>query len=202
MIDDELRVAIDDITNYIRRDIASGFAEIENIVPNALEIVGDYYPAEKLRPHAERVLRDTIEAQLREQRSWPPITDCDRFDAAFGDLELSGVVCRHNFSCCGTCAASEIWDEIDAERSKGREIIGCAHYHCQDTESAVEGHGVYLSYGSVLQGEKPSVDIGHRIVEAMRAHGLKVTWDGSLSNRIHVTLDWKRRLPAAVRPIS
>lgn len=202
MTHDELRAAIDDISGYIRRDVASGFADVEKIVASALEIVGDDYPAEELRPHAERVLRDAIEAQLREERSWPLTTDCDRFDAAFADLERAGIVCRHNFSCCGTCAAGEIWDEIEAERSKGREIVGCAHYDCQDTESAVEGHGVYLSYGSVLQGERPSVDIGHKIVEAMRAHGLKVTWDGSLSKRIHVALDWKRRLPAASRSAS
>lgn len=202
MTDDELRKAVNDISGYIRRDVASGFAEIEKVVPQALEIVGDDYPVDELRPHAERVLRDAIAAKIEEERAWPATTDCDRFDAAFSDLEQAGIVCRHNFSCCGNCAVGEIWGEIEAERSKGREIIGCDHYNCQDTESAVEGYGVYLSYGSVLKGEGPAVDIGRKITEAMRAHGLKVTWDGSLLKRIHVALDWKRRLPIGMRPAS
>jgi hypothetical protein len=200
MTDDELAEAIEEVSGYIRRDVAGGFAELDAIVPNALEVVGDEYPADELRPHAERVLREAVAAQARAERSWPAVTDCDRFDAAFADLEAAGIVCRHNFSCCGTCAAGEIWDEIEAERNIGREIVGCAHYNCQDTESAVEGYGVYLSYGSVLKGERPAVDVGHQIARAMRARGLRVTWDGSLSKRIHVALDWKRRLSKAARP--
>ena len=87
----------------------------------------------------------------RDEQSWPAVTDCDRFDAAFADLERAGVACRHNFSCCGNCAAYEIRGEIEAERAKGREIIGCAHYNCQDTESAVERCGFTVAVPSCVK---------------------------------------------------
>jgi hypothetical protein len=198
MNDDERRRAIDYISSYIRREVASGFADPERIVPNALEIVSDECPPDELRPHAERLLRKALAAKVKEEQSWPAVTDCDRFDAAFADLERAGIVCRHDFACCGTCAAAEIWGEIEAERARGREVIGCAHYHHQDTERAIEGYGLYLSYCSVLRGDRPSVDIGRKIARAMRSHGLKVTWNGSVSNGIHVALDWKRRSARAV----
>ena len=195
MDEQTLEQGIEDVSGYIRLDIASGFANLSQVVDNALEIVSDDYDIALLRPHAEQAFAEALAEQRRSEATWPEITDCDRFDAAYAQLEAAGIVCRHSFSCCGTCAAGEIWEEIDAEREKGREIIGCAHYNCQDTESAVEGCGVYLSYGSVLRGDQPAIDIGHQIADAMRAQGLEVTWDGSLSQRIHVALDWKRRLP-------
>jgi hypothetical protein len=188
-----LQAALTEMEQLIARGVANGFADLDEVLNYTLEIVADQYPVDALRPHAPRLLQQAIAAHLAQEKDWPAVTDCDRFDAAFEQLEIDGIVCRHNFSCCGTCAAGEIWTEIESERNKGREIIGCAHYNSQDTESAVEGYGLHLSYGSVLRGERPSVDIGHQIAAAMRARGLKVTWDGSLSRRIHVALDWKRR---------
>jgi hypothetical protein len=197
MTDAELQEALKQVSYYIRRDVASGFAKLDEIVPNALEVVSDDYDSEELRPHAQRVLNEAVEEQRRREAQWPAVTDWDRFDAAFLALEEAGVVCRHNFSCCGTCAAGEIWDEIEAQRDKGREVIGCAHYNVQDTESAVEGQGVYLSYGSVLRGERASVAIGHDIAKAMQDQGLVVTWDGTLGRRIHVGMEWRRRMAGA-----
>lgn len=190
-----LQEVLANMSDYIRTQVATGFAVYDEIVPDAVEFFSDDCDADVLRPHVERILRESVEAHVKAQAAWPSVTDCDRLDAAFAELEKLGIVCRQNFSCCGTCAASEIWDEIEAERKKGREIIGCAHYNWQTTESAVEGDGVWLSYGSVVRGERASVDIGHKIADAMRAQGLEVTWNGSLDRRIHVALDWKRRLP-------
>ena len=194
MSGDELDRAVEDVAGYIRRDVAAGFTKLGEIVPQALEVVASDYDVEALRPHAQRVLAEAMEEQRRPETEWPAVTDWDRFDAAFAALEENGIVCRHNFSCCGTCAAGEIWDEMKAERDKGREIVGCAHYNMQDTDGAVEGYGIYLSYGSVLEGERAAVSIGHEIAEAMRGQGLEVEWDGSWAKRIFVKMEWQRRV--------
>ena len=194
MTDAELREAIKQVSYYIRCDVLGGFVKLDEIVPNALEAVSGDYDSEELRPHAQRVLEEVVAEQRVREAQWPAVTDWDRFDAAFAALEENGIVCRHNFSCCGTCAAGEIWDEIKAERDKGREIVGCAHYNMQDTDSAVEGYGVYLSYGSVLEGERAAVSIGHEIAEAMRGQGLEVGWDGTWAKRIFVKMEWQRRV--------
>jgi hypothetical protein len=149
-----------------------------------------------LRPHARRMVREILDMHLREQASWPIPTDCDRLDAAFAALEQAGIVCRQHFSCCGTCGVSEIWEEMDTARDTGLDVRGYAFYHVQDTESAVEGYGLYLNYGAVEDGEAPALAIAHEIVAALEQHRLRVHWDGQWSRRIGVALDWKRRRAA------
>lgn len=198
MSNEVLQQAIKDVSFYIRLEVAGGFMPLDRIVSRALSILAREYDIDELRPHAQEALEECVAEHMRQEKTWPAFTDCDRLDAAFADLEAQGIVCRQNFSCCGTCASGEILDEIEAERARGREIVGCAHYDVQGTEGAVRGHGVWLSYGSVLEGERASVDIGHQVVRAIQARGLKARWNGRLSDRIHVRLDWKRRLRTAM----
>src|SRR3954468_4220098 len=100
MTDAELREAIKQLSFYIRRDVLGGFAKLDDIVANALEVVADDYDSDALRPHALRVRAEVVAEQRAREAQWPAVTDWDRFDAAFGALEEAGVVCRHNFSCC------------------------------------------------------------------------------------------------------
>jgi len=194
---EQLAEAVEEMRSHIRDAVAGGFDSSDQILLVARELGDDICPnAPLLQAESERLLREAVRDQLADQATWCPVTDCDRLDRAFAVLEATGIVCRQHFSCCGTCAATEIWQEISREEEKGRSIRGCAHYHEQDTEAAVSGHGVYLSYGAVEEGEDPSVAIGHEIVAALEREGLKVTWDGRLSQRIGVSLEWKRRLPA------
>lgn len=134
-------------------------------------------------------MRAILAAHLAEQATWPAITDCDRLDAAFAALEASGIVCRQNFSCCGTCGAYEIWDEAAALEAAGTPVRGYAFYHVQDTESAVRGYGLYLNYGAAAEGEAAALAIAGEIVAALQQRGLRVDWNGQWSRRIGVALD-------------
>jgi hypothetical protein len=189
----------DAMADTIRRDVAAAFTPPDEIVRAAVECDESDDPDEVVEARAESLLSDAVRRHLAEEAKWPAVTDCDRLDAAFAELEKEGVVCRQNFSCCGTCAVGEIIDVMQEESAQGRDVIGCAHYNCQTTESAVEGQGIHLSYGAICGGDTESVAIGHRIARAVAAHGLTVTWDGDLTKRIHVALDWKRRLPPELR---
>jgi len=163
------------------------------IVEGVLEYLSDEYDPKILRPLAVDYTRKRIVARLAEQKTWPAVTDCDRLDAAFAQLEKARIVCRHDFTCCGTCGAAEIWDEIENTRKAGRNPRGYAFYHQQDTESAVEGHGLYFNYGATEKGREAALRIGNEIAKALRSQGLQVDWDGTLEKRIKVNLDWKRR---------
>src|SRR5262249_18722591 len=113
-------------------------------------------------------------------------------------LTQSGIVCRQDFSCCGTCGVAEIGAEMEAEREAGIRVRGYGFYHMQDTESAAEGYGLMLNYGAVAAGEAAAGQSGREIVAALEAHGLTTQWDGSWQKRIGVQLDWKRRRPHEV----
>ncbi|MCS7072712.1 MAG: hypothetical protein NZM00_14500 [Anaerolinea sp.] len=189
----DIHTILDKLHGYIRREIAAGFESPAAIIESAVEYLGDEASPAILRPHAQRLVREILAAHLAEQATWPAITDCDRLDAAFAALEAGGIVCRQNFSCCGTCGAYEIWDEAAALEAAGTPVRGYAFYHVQDTESAVEGYGLYLSYGAATEGEAAALAIADEIVAALRQQGLRVDWNGQWSRRIGVLLDWKRR---------
>ncbi len=183
----------DEFRDYIRRDYWAGFRGDDEIVDNAKDIMSDEMDLAELDRIAPALLAEVKAAHAEEQKSWPDKTDCDRLDEAFAALEASGIVARQNFTCCGTCGATEIWDEMAEVRDRGGAVRGYAFYHMQDTESAVEGGGLYLGYGATEEGEEPALTIARNIVTGLEAHGLQTHWDGTWGQRIGVSLDWKKR---------
>ena len=179
----------------IGREVAAGFSNRAEIVELAVEMHEDDAEENELRALAEELTGSALYQHLKDQRGWPLVTDCDRLDIAFAQLEEKGIVARQNFSCCGTCGAGEILDEMEQATAAGNPSRGYAFYHQQDTESAVEGHGLCLNYGtdSSNESEEAALRIGHEIVDALRKQGLEVDWNGAWSKRISVRLDWKRR---------
>jgi len=97
-----LQQTIDDMRGYIQRQTAGGFNSPEDIENSALEVFSDDQEPEVLRPIAERLTREAVEAHLAAQEQWPSVTDCDLLDRAFEELERAGVVARQDFTCCRT----------------------------------------------------------------------------------------------------
>ena len=185
--------AIAELRDKIERDVAGGFDD-EDII---LTTVADHFEGEMdpalVRRAAPEILRAALAEHMRAQAGWPAVTDCDRLDAAFARLEARGVIARQNFTCCMTCGSTEIWEEVQTAKEAGLPAYGYVFYHMQDTDSAVEGSGVYLAYGACDEGEAPALDVAAQIVATLEAEGLAPEWDGSWDKRIAVPLDWKRR---------
>ena len=81
------------------------------------------YDIQAVRVAARAIADRALAAHRAGQAGWPAPTDCDRLDAAFAGVRAAGIVARQHFSCCGTCGAQEIHDEIDQadqERPVGR----------------------------------------------------------------------------------
>jgi uncharacterized protein DUF6891 len=175
----------DDVRGYLRTAVAIGrdtrAAMIRGVVEH-LEHEAEPADIERL---AGPVLAAELAAHLEAQRTWPERTDNDRLDDAFRALEEERIVARQDFSCCRNCGSGEI---NEVARAYPRPA-GYVFYHAQDTERAAEGGGLHLAYGPGQFGEL----VGTKIVETVRAAGLRVDWPGSLDKRIHVRLKWARR---------
>jgi len=178
------------IAEYIRTKVAAAFMSPDDIRTSAAAVFADECEPETLDVFVEEEVRRAIEEHLRAEMAWPAETDCDRLDAAFADLERDGIVARQDFSCCGTCGAADIEGEME---NAGASTRGYAFYHMQDTDSAAEGSGLYLSYGSAEEGEGPALAVAREVVETLRKHRINADWDGSWSHRIRVPLTWQRR---------
>lgn len=187
--------AVEYMRNQIRQQIAAGFDEIHQITESAVEVAADGVDPAAFEPIAKRLTQECLEEHFRAQAAWPDRTDCDRLDEAFDELEERGIVCRQNFSCCGTCGSSEIWDEMKATRDAGKTVRGYTFYHMQDTDSAVDGGGLYLGYGATEEGEQAALTVARDVISVLNSHGLETDWNGNWNTRIGVSLDWKRRRP-------
>jgi hypothetical protein len=184
----------DDLHEFIRVQVAAGFAPIADVVDEAVEVFADTSVAlDALRDAAATLATQALATHLAEQADWPAITDCDRIESAFAALDATGVLARQHFSCCGACGANEIKDEIDQAKKDGRTIRGFTFFHIQDTEHAVGGESLFLSYGSVDGDRDAAVAVGHEIVEALRNEGLHPAWNGRQANRIGLPVTWQRR---------
>lgn len=184
---------LEEIHYYADHDIAAGFLPLEEIEISITEILSDQYQFSGLESLVRQEVRKKLAQQLKRQESWPPETDCDRLDQAFAELEAEGIVCRQDFSDCGTCGSAEIWEEIDKAESANKSVQGYVFYHMQDTESAVNGSGLYLNYGATKEGEKEALKVANQVVEKLEEKGFDVDWDGTWEKRIGFSIDWKRR---------
>ncbi|MEU8422198.1 hypothetical protein AB0C15_15130 [Micromonospora sp. NPDC048835] len=187
------------IRDHVRRLVALAELPAAAIVAATVEYLADEADPAFVEARAWPVVCEELGAHLAAQARWPEVTDNDRLTAAFRTLSAAGLVAREAFSCCQNCGVAEIGDEVP----RGRTARGYAFYHQQDADHALDGAGVYLTYG--LFGQPATVDVGEEIAAALRAEGLTVHWDGSTGTRIRVPLTWQRRrvgrraaLPATV----
>ncbi|HEY5922013.1 MAG TPA: hypothetical protein VIV11_10105 [Kofleriaceae bacterium] len=190
-MNDELR---DELRGYLRRELATGFAVRDEIIDNASCVFDD--DGESIDEAVLAPLFDEVAAEYEaEKAAWPEVTDCDRLDAAFDELNEHGVMARHDWTCCQTCGHGAMHDEYERVRAGNPAplVRGYAFYHNQDTEGAADGGGMYLAYGALDEGEQPAIDVARKVVDTLTRHGLRVDWDGTIKTRIAVQLDWKRR---------
>ena len=189
---------LDDLQDFIRVQVAAGYSPISSVVDEAVDIFADStLPTGALRAAATELAETVLAGHLAEQETWPEVTDCDRLDAAFNALDGAGLVVRQHFTCCGSCGATEIRGEMDQARKDGQEVRGYAFFHLQDTEFAVRGESLFLSFGAADGNPETAVAIGHEIVGALRAEGLHPAWNGRQSNRIGLPVTWQRRRAAS-----
>jgi len=179
---------IGEVRELIAREVTAGFASDDEIREQAAELVSEEGDAdEALLDRIDDMIEKAVTARATEQQAWRALTDCDRLDAAFAELEASGIVCRQNWTCCQTCGLAEIGGEL-SERSRGYVF-----FHQQDTERAVEDGSLFLAYGACSDDKAEQRAVADEIAKIIRENGLAVEWDGSLEKRMQVKVDWKKR---------
>jgi len=189
--DEDLRADIDAMVSAL---VSAAFLPRDQVWFALDDICEQGDDPDALRAYASAELERLWSAQRSAERDWGEQTDCDRLDKAFSELDACGIVSRQDFTCCGNCGAAEIGAEMDDAEGRGVHVRGYAFYHQQDTERAVEGHGIYLNYGADRAGEEPALAIAHEIIAVLKRNGLDPQWNGKFSQRIHVPMVWRRRL--------
>ncbi|MBP1851633.1 DUF6891 domain-containing protein [Rhizobium halophytocola] len=181
----------------IRMLVWSGF-ETPNSVAETIE--DEYLDPDDLTPGGRDWLSGEIERQFKAKRAeeagWPRSTDWDLLEAAFSDLNASGIVALHYAGTTqsdGLSDAAEIYDDLKAQ---GLDPSGFAFYHAQDVDTAIETHELFIAFGTFAEAQSDAPAIASRIIAALGKHGLHATWSGDPRTRIVIRpMDWRKRSP-------
>jgi hypothetical protein len=185
-----------DMIRLVAQGVADEFHEFEQ--PE--EVIKD--TVAWLMPLVERRVDAALATRAIEESSWPTLTECDRLNAAFADLEAQGVLARQQFMCCYNCGHRCLGEEAERQRKEGVNVRGYVFYDAQSADDAKEGQGVWLHYYCAWGAGSSTRSIGREIVAVLRSHGLHPIWSGSASKSIEVPIQWQRRvatLPFGVR---
>ncbi|MDA2813442.1 hypothetical protein O4J56_22540 [Nocardiopsis sp. RSe5-2] len=165
--------------------VRRGFTSFETAVQEVAHEFGDRLPAARAR----NIVEDVWEEAVRALRTAAGPTDNDRLDSVFRELRKSGIEALQDFSCCQTCA-------LDAIAPSGDRDRGYVFYHGQDTDRAIGGGGLMLSYGAFGGDEEAATAIGREVVGLIGEAGLTAHWGGDPGKRIEISpMNWLRRLP-------
>ena len=134
-------------------------------------------------------------AKLEEEKSWPAVTDWDTLDAAFSFLWKDGIMALHQAGYEPSDGPPIVADEYCSRGAERSGLTGYCFYDWQSIERAIEGHGVWLSFGDIDGDRQKGVEIGRRVVAALEGAGLRTTWSGVINDRIRVDMRWRKRSP-------
>ncbi|WP_406463284.1 hypothetical protein OHB07_18065 [Streptomyces sp. NBC_00111] len=178
-----------ELERRVREVLVGGYASRAELA----ELAESYLVTEGRRPvsrHQAEALADRMWLErVAEQARWEGETDPERLTRAFAALQEAGITAREDFSCCRTCGQTEIGGQ------GGPDARGFVYFHSQCTDSAASGHGLMLLYGGFDGSSETDALIGHEVVAALEAAGLRTEWDQDPGRAVTVTpLDWRRRL--------
>ena len=140
----------------------------------------------------EEYARSEFQAKREAEATWPPVTDCNRLDAAFDALNGMGIIALHNAGYTISDGISDV-AEVLAESDRDK-VKGYCFYHEQDVERAVNGHGLSLAYGDIADAATGSRAIGELVKAELVRRGFVVEWDGDEEQRIDLPrIVWQRR---------
>lgn len=179
----------EELERRVREVLVGGYASRAELA----ELAEDYLVTAERRPVSREqavALADRLWLErVAEQSTWRGETDPERLTRAFTALREAGINARENFTCCRNCGDSEIGDESEPGAR------GFVYFPTQSTDSAAAGHGLTLLYGGFDGTSETAAAIGHEVVTALEAAGLRTEWDRDPRRVITVApLVWRRRL--------
>jgi hypothetical protein len=197
-IDDELREEVHDV---VRMLLTTGFVQTDQIRPTAASMLAGVADDATIAQLVDVSFSRASRAHLESMKSWPAVTDCDRLDTAFDELDNLGIMVRHDWTCCSNCAVAALHQALENTPSNASNVpfIGYVYYHQQDSQRAADGGGLLLGYGTLQPTEdqtnyqRLSVQVARQACDVLKKHNLQINWDGTIERRLEVQLNWQRR---------
>jgi Domain of unknown function (DUF6891) len=178
---------LDQLRNYARVQVWSGFRPLDDVRTDVLEAVLDEVSD---LAEAQRLTTEFVEAAERSLEeavaTWPQITQFDRLQAALTELEAAGIAVLQ--ACEDHWAAQEMLQTLAAAGARPR---GIAYFTHTDVWHAVD-HGMLEI--NLWHGDSANVAPGDDLLDVVQGtlarNGIDSLFD---EGRIEVTVAWQRR---------
>jgi len=180
-----------DITEQIDVYIKSGFYDKEDIFTHVEEYL---YKIPFDHDWTKQQIDIAYSDRLKEQKTWPTVTDFDKLVQAFDKLNSSGIVALHNAGMTrqdGEGDSQEIHEDLF---KTGIKTKGFCYYHWQDIERVVEDSHLYIGFGDFNNNDKEALEIGKQVAATLEERGFKLNWNKTVATRILITsIMWQKR---------
>jgi hypothetical protein len=178
---------LDQLRNYARVQVWSGFRPLDEVRADVLEAVldevSDRAEAQRLTTEFVEVAEESLAAAMT---TWPSVTEFDRLQASLTELEAAGIAVLQ--ACEDHWAAQELLQTLAAAGARPR---GIAYFTHTDIWHAVD-HGmleINLWHGDSAN-VAPGDDLLADVQETLARNGIDSLFD---EGRIEVTVAWQRR---------
>jgi hypothetical protein len=178
---------LDQLRNYARVQVWSGFRPLDEVRADVLEAVldevSDRAEAQRLTTEFVEVAEESLAAAMT---TWPSVTEFDRLQASLTELEAAGIAVLQ--ACEDHWAAQELLQTLAAAGARPR---GIAYFTHTDIWHAVD-HGmleINLWHGDSANFA-PGDDLLADVQETLARNGIDSLFD---EGRIEVTVAWQRR---------
>lgn len=178
----------DHVLEAIRTWVWSGFYTAGQVN----EMIDDILDEDVNEPLVRGAVEPEFEKKQVAEAVWPEVTDCDRLDQVFAELNKSGIISLQNAG----YTMSDGHDDVDEALSQRQreDVRGYCFYHEQDVERAMAGDGLMLAFGDLDAEDSQKAEIGKTVRAALEREGFAVEWDGDPNHRVGIpAFDWKRR---------
>lgn len=185
------------IIENIQAQITLGMVDTSFIEELMLAIIADEgledeIPASWVKEQVRLAYRKHRQAA----KTWSKPTDPARLFAAFEDLAKQQIIALHHvgfIQADGEEAVVQVEREL---RKADKTSKGYCFYTAKDLEDAVftDYKNLALSFQIINNEEDAAaVALGNRISETLQKHGLTVSWDGTINQKIEIKdINWQK----------
>lgn len=166
-----------------------------NYTTDILTKTGFYSNGEILEVLEDEFMGEDIDFDMIEISS--PDFDNSNFsilEDAFKDLANNDIVAIHN---CGYDIEEGVNDAFELFihlKNNSLNPEGFCFYSFEDIEEAINEKSLKITFGDFEDSEEKALEIGNKVFDTLKNHGLNVKWDGTLNNQIEINqFDWDKK---------
>ena len=180
-----------EVISLIETYVAADFFTSEEILSI---ICDDVYAADELSHNAvEKIIEEKVKQKKDIENKWPKTTHNDLLNRCFKKLNKAGIITLHNVKsfAIGVDEATDIFQNQEKNKTK---YLGFCFYQWQDTEVAINGGGLRLSYGDLDGDKEKTYQIGKLIFDEINKKFSKAIWNGDQEKKIFIPkFKWRKK---------